>query len=164
MNYKQDCHKGVYTVINKEKYAGIKNPIYKSGWERRCFDVLDRNPNVLKWGYETVEIYYYNPVQCRFTTYYPDILCQVLNGNGETKTALIEIKPAVMTVPPRSPTTPKGKTAKDGKRYMNAMKRYHESVKDFAVNAAKWEAARKRCAHMGIQFIIMTEDNAGFLK
>ena len=164
MNYKTDCHKGVYQVVNREKYAGTKNPIYKSNWERRCFDVLDRNPNVLRWAYENIEIYYFNPAQQRFTIYYPDILCQIQDVNGQIKSYLVEIKPAVMTAPPAAPKIPKGKTAKDGMRYKKALERYQRSVLDYAVNASKWEAARKRCAQMGITFILMTEENAGFLK
>ena len=40
-------------------------------------------------------------------------------------------------------------------------KAWAHSVKTYAVNQAKWKAAREFCADRNIEFKIMTEDNLG---
>lgn len=159
MNYKKDTIKGLYNLINPDKYISSKQPIFKSKWEWRVFDKLDRTPNILKWGYECIEIYYQNPAQGRFTIYYPDIFCIVLDTSGRQKQYLMEIKPHKMTIAPKLPEVPKTKTAQNGIRYKKAMERYRKDCIDYAVNLAKWDAARKWCLSHNIEWVVLDETN-----
>lgn len=159
MNYKTDTTKGTYNVINPDKYIGSKRPIYRSKWEWRVFDKLDRTPNVLKWGSECIEIYYHNPLQRRFSVYYPDIFCILMDSSGVEQKFLMEIKPAKMTMPPDEPKKPKTMTAQTGLRYKKSLERYQNSVMDYAINIAKWEAAQKWCLTHAVRWAIVTENN-----
>lgn len=159
MNYKTDTSKGLYTLINPAKYISSKRPVYKSKWEWRVFDKLDRTPSVVQWGYECIEIYYHNPLQRRFNVYYPDIFLVVIDANGNAQNLLMEIKPAKMTVPPDPPVMPKSKTAQSGIRYKKALERYQNAQMDFLVNKSKWEAATKWCLTHNVKFGVVTENN-----
>lgn len=163
MNYKTDTHKGLFQLINREKYMGQKLPVYKSGWERKVFTMMDKNPYIMKWGYECIEIYYHNPIKQRFTIYYPDIYCNLIDINGDNQSYLIEIKPAKMTIAPKRPEVPKTQTAQSGIRYKKALERYSREVGDYAVNMAKWEAAQKWCLKNNVKWIIFNDMNSSGL-
>jgi hypothetical protein len=164
MNYKTDTKKGKYKVINPEKYLGSKNPIYKSGWERKVFDMMDRNPNIVKWGYECIEIYYANPIKGKFTVYYPDVYCHLVDVSGEHRQFLIEIKPAKMCIIPPKPKVPVTAKGMDGNRYKKAMMRYNSALADYMVNMAKWEAAQRFCLKHKIKWLILNDENSGLFK
>ena len=163
MNYKTDTKKGKYTVINKNKYFGKKNPVYKSGWERQVFYMMDHNPHILKWGYETVEIYYANPLKGKFTTYYPDVYCHIKDINGQDQQFLIEIKPAKMCVMPNKPKVPKTAKGIDGQRYKKALMRYQSEVAEYMINMAKWEAAQRWCLKHKVRWLILNDANSSGL-
>lgn len=159
MNYKKDTIKGHYKLLYPHKYLGTKLPIYKSRWEKKVFYAMDKNPFILKWGYECIEIYYHHPIFNNFTVYYPDIFCHVKNEMGREEQMLIEIKPAKMCIAPKRPNPPKNKTTKSWARYQKSMISYKSALRDFAVNTAKWEAAQVWCAKRGVTWHKLHENN-----
>jgi len=163
MNYKKDTKKGKYRLINPKKYLGTKYPVYKSKWEQKVFYALDRNPFVLQWGYECIEIYYHHPFYGNYTVYYPDILCHVLNERNQKETILAEIKPASMCVMPNQPKAPKNRTRQSAERYQKSLRRYQCATKDFQVNAAKWEAAQRWCMRHNVVWRLIHENNTSGL-
>ena len=67
---------------------------------------------------------------------------------GKKRTIVVEVKPKKETKMPN--VNPKKRT-----------KSWAHSVQTYAVNQAKWKAAREFCADRNIEFRIMTEDNLG---
>jgi hypothetical protein len=84
---------GVYTVRNKEKYAGNKPPRYRSSWEMMFCQFCDNNPSVLQWASESIQIPYFNPIKGRATIYIPDFFIVYVDKDGRNHAELIEIKP-----------------------------------------------------------------------
>lgn len=144
---------GEYNVKNPQKYIGKKNPYYKSSYELRFFHFCDDNKNVLKWGYEVIEIDYFfkqlNEAVARPRKYYPDIYLEMMNDKGEVEKWVIEIKPEDLT---REPKKPKRNTQK-------ARNNYLLKYEEYAKNIAKWEVCEKFCRHRGIRFKVMTESS-----
>ena len=102
----------------------------------------DTNTNVTKWNSEEVIIPYISPVDEQTHRYFVDFVVQIKNNKGELKVYLIEIKPYKFT---REPT---GK--KKTKTFLQ------ESIQ-FAVNQAKWNAAKQFCKKIGWDFMVITE-------
>lgn len=134
---------GKYIVKNKEKYLGTKDPRYMSSWELDVFKRLDENPNVLKWGSETVIVPYYSTIDGRKRRYMVDIYVEYLK-NGEKITEIIEIKPFKETKPPKKVGRKKKET-------------YLKELYTYSVNVQKWEAATKYAKERGWNFKIITE-------
>lgn len=145
-------YKGVYRVINTEKYIGKKTPIYKSGLERNFMRFCDTNPNILNWQYEEIPIPYHNPVKKMINesrdginaTYYPDFYIKYKNSSGVIEEALVEVKMKNETMPPK---IPKRQTWQ-----------YKRKLFVYAINESKWKQAKKVCDRLGIKFLIITED------
>jgi len=158
-NYAKDTKKGQYKVQNPQKYLGNKATIYKSEWERKVFHALDVNPYVEKWGYECIEIYYYNPTYLKWSVYYPDVYCQIKTESNNEQKILVEIKPARFCKMPTAPKRPTKNDAKSLTKYQKSLKRYQYSQREYMVNQAKWEAAQKWCLKHGVQWRILNEQN-----
>lgn len=142
-NYKQ----GTYTVKNKDKYIGTKDPRYLSSFELRTWEWCDRSPAVLKWGAEVVVVEYFNPVKNRKARYIVDVYIKYMNKHGEVKEELIEIKPLDQCSPPK-----KGRGKKAESTFLQ------ESL-TWATNQSKWEAATKYAEARGWTFRILTEQS-----
>jgi hypothetical protein len=141
---------GRYIPRNPEKYVGKANDIvYRSSWEHRAMTFLDLNESVLHWNSEEITIPYISPVDNKPHRYFVDLIATFRGKSGETKTLLIEIKPKAQCSPPKEP---KRKTEK-------ALTRYFDDLKTYAVNQAKWAAAREFCDRNGIEFVVLTEDH-----
>lgn len=141
--------KSRYKPSYPEKYKGNPNNIIcRSSWERKFCVWCDTNPNIIEWGSEEFWIPYKSPVDNRIHRYFPDFIIKVKDNNGTIKSYVIEVKPKRQTVPPT--TSPKRKT----KTWIN-------EVKTYAVNEAKWKAAREFCADRLLEFKIITEDELG---
>jgi hypothetical protein len=67
--------------------------------------------------------------------------------NGEIKTVLIEIKPAIQCQPPKRKDTPTGKPTR---RFLN-------EVATWGVNQAKWKAATEYAKDRKWEFKIITD-------
>lgn len=134
---------GKFTPRNPDKYVGdVKNIVYRSGWEKKLFIWLDNNSNILKWGSEEIVIPYISPVDGRPHRYFVDVVVQYKTKDGTLKKALIEVKPAAQTEPPKA----RKKT-----------QRYLEECITYEVNRAKWDAARAFASKHGFSFWIFTE-------
>jgi len=131
-----------------QKYKGDPNNIIcRSSWERRFCNWCDLNENILEWGSEEFWIPYKSPVDNRVHRYFPDFIIKVKESTGQIKTYVIEVKPKKQTIQPKEP---KRKT----KSWLYEMKTY-------AVNQAKWKAAKEFCDDRLIEFKIITENELG---
>ena len=136
---------------NPNKYVGNPTEIWvRSSWERKLLGWLDNNPSILKYSSEELIIPYVSPVDGKVHRYFPDFIVQYRQSNGEVKKAVIEVKPNAQTKPPK---TPKRQTA-----------RYLTEVKTYAVNMAKWEAAKIWCDKNGFSFWLFDEFTLGLKK
>lgn len=98
----------------------------------------DVTPSVEEWGSEEIIIPYISPVDGKRHRYFPDFYVKI--GN---KKYLVEVKPFKQTKEPKTQT-------KHTKRYIN-------EVVTYAVNQAKWKAAREFCADNNWEFMLITE-------
>jgi hypothetical protein len=138
------AYSGKFYPKNPHKYKGdINNIVWRSTWERRLMKFLDENDNVLEYGSEEIVVPYYSPVDGRPHRYFVDFYVKLRDKNGDIKVYIVEVKPFSQTQPPkkRSKMTPA----------------YMKECQTYAVNQAKWDAARKFAEHNGIEFIVLTE-------
>jgi|TARA_B100000902_G_C27301699_1_gene913207 hypothetical protein len=137
-------YSGKFRPSNTHKYKGDPtNIIYRSLWERKFMMWCDKNENVLEWGSEEIVIPYISPVDNRPHRYFPDFYVRARTKTGKTEKYIIEVKPAAQTVPP--------------KKSKRVTKRYISEVKTYAVNDAKWKAAKEYCLDRRMRFMILTE-------
>ena len=137
-------YSGRYKPSNTHKYKGDPtNIIYRSLWERKFMVWCDKNENVLEWGSEEIIIPYISPVDNRVHRYFPDFYVRARTRDGRIKKLIVEVKPKSQTAPP--------------KKQKRITKKYLTEVKTYAVNDAKWKAAREYCADRRMEFVILTE-------
>lgn len=146
----QKSHFGTYTGLfkptNPKKYLGdAKNIVYRSSWEAKLFRYLDTHPDVINWASEEIIIPYLSPKDGKAHRYYPDVYVKMKNSKGIVETLLIEVKPKAQTMPPKPPK-------KKSQKFIT------ESI-TYAVNQAKWKAAKSFCDKNGWRFVIMTEEH-----
>jgi hypothetical protein len=142
--YGKNTHKGAFKPKNPEKYRGDPTKIiYRSSWELKFMNFVDKHPSILEWSSEETVIPYVSPVDNRWHRYFPDFVIKKKDVTGKVSTVLIEIKPRAQTIEPVRKT-------KINKAYIN-------EVFTWGVNSAKWEAARKLCKKRGWDFEILTE-------
>ena len=141
----------IYKPVNKEKY--ISNPPYavcRSSWETIFCRWCDNNPAVIQWSSESISIPYIDKTSRDFKglpkkrKYYPDFLCNIIDGHGVITTWLVEIKPKKECSPPLT----RGNKSKKTMIY---------EQKTWAVNSAKWKSAEAYCKRKGWVFKILTE-------
>lgn len=138
--YKQ----GFFNPNHPDKYMGdLRHIIYRSEWELKMMNKFDNNPAVIKWSSEETIIPYKSPVDGRTHRYFVDFKAVMKTKDG-LKTFLFEVKPKRQTQPPKKPQKP-------GKRYV-------KEVMTYAVNQAKFNAAKKYCEDRGFEFHILTEE------
>jgi hypothetical protein len=140
-------YKGYFKPKNPNKYIGDhENIIYRSRWESKFMLYLDNHPDVLKWCSEEFFIPYLSPKDNKVHRYFPDFLVKK-QKDGVIETLVIEIKPKAQTMPPKM----------NGKQ----TKRMITEAMTYAVNEAKWKAAKEFCADRKYKFIILTEHELG---
>lgn len=103
----------------------------------------DKNENVLEWGSEEIVIPYISPVDNRVHRYFPDFYVRARTRSGGIEKYIIEVKPKSQTKPPT--------------KQKCITRRFITEVKTYAVNEAKWKAAREYCADRRMEFLILTE-------
>ena len=123
----------------------LSSIICRSLWERRMCKYLDENKNIIRWGSEELSIPYYSPVDKKMHRYYPDFIVEQKNKDGTVETLLIEVKPKKQTEKPERGKKQKRVFIKECLRY--------------AINEAKWDAAKEVCKQNGWRFVILTEDH-----
>lgn len=140
----RNTYKGRYQIKNPHKYRGDPSKvIYRSSWELRVFNYMDKNPDILQWSSEEIVIPYKSPIDGRWHRYFPDVWVKTKSN----EVFLIEIKPYNQTREPK-------KRSRVTKQYLN-------EVKTWGINSAKWEAAREFCADRKWEFKIITEKELG---
>ena len=136
--------KSIFKPSNPQKYIGDPNMIIcRSSWERHFCNWCDKNTDIVRWASEEFSIPYVSPKDNRVHRYYPDFLIEKTDG----KRYIVEVKPKKQTIPPV-------KKEKVTKAYIN------ESVM-YAINQAKWKAAKEFALDNGVDFLVITEDELG---
>jgi hypothetical protein len=141
-------YKGKFKPQNYQKYKGDPTKIiYRSLLERRFMVYCDTNASILEWSSEEVVVPYISPVDNRYHRYFVDFWMRYRDIDGNLKSVLIEIKPAIQTQPPKRKDTPTGRPTR---RFLN-------EVKTWGVNQAKWEAATEYAKDRNWEFRIITD-------
>lgn len=131
----------MYTPKNPAKYKGDPTRIVaRSNLERTFFNIIDTNSAFKYWMSEEIFVPYFSPVDQKMHRYFVDLIVEMQTG----KKIIIEIKPDSQTRPP--------KMRKNKKTYIN-------EAETWAVNEAKWLAAKKWAEERGMEFMIITEKN-----
>ena len=143
------AYSGKYIPSNPKKYKGNPSKIvYRSLWERKLMVYCDMNEKVLEWGSEEIIIPYISPWDNKLHRYFPDFFIKYKDGNGKSRSVVVEVKPKKQIKEPKK--NPKRKT-----------QAWYYEVKTWVVNQAKWEAAKQFCADRKYEFKLMTEDDLG---
>ena len=142
-------YNGKYYPRYPKKYKGDPtNIVYRSLWERKFMNYCDITESVSEWQSEEFWIPYRSPIDNRVHRYFPDFYIKYKDSSGKRRSVVIEVKPKSQTKMP--PQNPKKRT-----------KSWAYSVSTYAVNQAKWKAAREFCKDRNIEFKIMTEHELG---
>ena len=142
-------YNGKYYPRYPKKYKGDPtNIIYRSLWERKFMNYCDLTESVSEWQSEEFWIPYRSPIDNRTHRYFPDFYIKYKDSSGKRRSVVIEVKPKSQTKMP--PQNPKKRT-----------KSWAYSVRTYAVNQAKWKAAREFCKDRNIEFKIMTAHELG---
>ena len=138
-------HHGKYFPRHPKKYKGNPtNIVYRSSWEKKFMNWCDLTESVSEWQSEEFFIPYRSPIDGRVHRYFPDFFVKYRDANGKRRTMVVEVKPKKETKMPT--TNPKRRT-----------KSWAYSVRTYAVNQAKWKAAKEFCKDNNYEFKIMTE-------
>lgn len=122
---------------NTSKYIGDPQKINcRSLWERNVCKFFDENSSITKWSFEEIVIPYISPIDKKMRNYYPDFLVEFL-VKGTKKVWLIEVKPKKQTFLKENATK--------NEKYT------------WAINTAKWSAAKSFCEKNNIEFKLLTE-------
>lgn len=140
---------GYFTPQNPDKYKGDSSAvIYRSSWELKFLQYCDNNDKVLEYAAEPLGIPYANPLNNRTSMYWIDCYMKTLNTDGSNTEWLIEVKPNKFLTPPAEP---KRLTEKQ-------VRAFAKHAKAYAVNSAKFAAARVYAAQHKMKFGIITEN------
>lgn len=142
-------YSGEYKVQNTDKYIGdMSDIVYRSKWEYNFCNYCDNEDKIKKWSCEHITIPYNVIHNERFVTktYIPDFWI-LIEENGEEKQYVIEVKPHKDT---EYPIEPKKKSIK-------SLQNYEWSLKNYAKNLSKWEAAENYCKKRSMEFFLLTE-------
>lgn len=141
----RDYKQGRYMPKNIKKYKGdFQSIYYRSSWELKFMEYCDKNDSILEWSSEETVIPYFSKVDNKVHRYFVDFWIKYKNKDGQIKKALIEIKPYSQTIQPM-PTRGKSK------------KTLITEALTYQVNQDKWNAAKKYCDNMKMDFIVITE-------
>jgi len=140
------AYSGKYKVKNISKYRGDPDKIvYRSSWEKACFNWCDQNPDIKYWSSEEVVVPYKYDVDKKYHRYFVDL--KIVYNDG--RTILVEIKPDKETAPPKRP---------------DKSKRYIGEALTYVKNMNKWEAANSFAKDRGWEFQIWTEKTLREMK
>jgi len=134
---------GIFRPRHPERYKGSQPILYRSSWELKFYRWCDNNSNVISWGSESVVIPYQSPLDGKIHCYFVDGVLRLKDKNNKIHNYLVEIKPLKQTLPP-NPNRKKTKSLLR-EQYM------------YAVNIAKWQAAKVWCDKNNYKFKILTE-------
>lgn len=144
MAYTKDTYKGKFIPTKPHKYIGDPTQIvYRSSYELKFMKWCDMNVSVKRWASEEIVIPYLSPMDNLLHRYFVDFFIEVETKDGKIKKYLVEVKPYRYTQPP---VIPQRKT-----------QRFISEVKQWGVNNAKWDAAKRYAAQRGWEFMLITE-------
>ena len=140
-NYKQ----GWYELLNPSKYIIPSDDVmksfhedgyvkYKSSYELKAIEFCDNSNKVELWSLEPFPIKYIKPTDNKYHRYYVDLFVKFTNGER----VIAEIKPKNQTFLPKNPTP--------------------YQLVTYAINKAKWDAAKEYAERSNIRFTILDED------
>lgn len=150
-NHKSGFKQGYYSPKNRNKYIGTLPIIYRSSWERKFCHWCDHNEYVIYWASEPLGVKYYNILDKKFHTYYPDFYVKI-NKDGMIDEYLVEVKPKAQL---QKPKLPKRKTKK-------AMKNYKYGYETYIRNLCKTDALNKLAESRNYKVMLLTEDSKLF--
>jgi hypothetical protein len=146
------AYRGIFQPKNIKKYRGnFQNIVYRSSWELKLMLHLDSHPDVIEWSSEEIIIPYRSPVDGKIHRYFPDFYVKKRGPSGKIESLIIEVKPKIQTGPPAVQETKKKKPTR----------KYITEVATWAVNEAKWKAAKEYCDDRQWKFMLMTEKELG---
>ena len=149
MSAESKYHQGKFRPQNPNKYKGNPTQIFfRSSYELKFMNYCDLTESVDEWRSEEFWIPYRSPIDNKVHRYFPDFFVKYKDINGNTRRLVVEIKPAKDLKEP-NPNPPR-KT-----------KSWVYSVRTWAVNQAKWKAAKEYCADHNYEFRILTEKELG---
>ena len=138
-------YKGRFKPKQYKKYKGDPTKVtYRSMWELRFMKYCDKNDSILEWSSEEIVIPY-RSIDNKVHRYYPDFWIKYKQYDGTMIQEIIEVKPKSQCKRP----------SKKGKHYG----KYLREARTYAINEAKWDAAREFCLDRGYRFRILTEDH-----
>lgn len=157
-NKKGKYRQGLYIPQNKSKLIQInkKGGLYfRSSMEQKIMIYLDKNPNVIRWNSEIINIPYVkktwdNKIQENVMSthkYSPDFYYELKEEDGGIIYIVAEVKPFAETQPPM--LAPKATAT--------ALKNYEYALREYNKNLEKWTACIEWCKTKGFKFIIITE-------
>jgi len=139
---------GVFIPKHPEKYKGTQPIVYRSNPERRLMIFADNSSRIAYWQSESVPIPYIKPTDGKIHRYYIDFTFYFQENDGKLSKYLIEYKPFNQTqLPVKTPRK------RDRTFLMEQM--------NYAVNQAKWKAAREFAQANGMKFLVITEKELG---
>jgi len=134
MKWKQ----GKIRTSNLNYYIGKqKEIVFRSSWELKAFQILEmygKIGKIIGWSSEDIIIPYKNDLDEKIHRYYMDLRIET-----NTRTLLVEIKPAAETHFPNKP-----RTFKSDKHKQN----YERKVATVIKNQNKWSQTLKYCEMM----------------
>lgn len=140
---------GRFRPQNPKKYGGDPtNIVYRSSYELKFMQYCDLTESVISYQSEEFWIPYRSPLDGKTHRYFPDFFLKYKDKDGKMRNLVVEIKPAKELKMPD--TNPKRRT-----------KSWAYSVKMWAINQAKWSAAKEWCADHNYEFRIFTEKELG---
>lgn len=140
-----EYQQGKFNPINSSKYQGIYPIIYRSSWELKLMQYLDKSDACISWGSESCIVRYISPIDRISHRYFIDFTATFKDKNNQIQKFYIEIKPKCELSKPIK--TPRMKETTFVNRY-----------KTYLINDAKWKAASEFAKTKGARFIILTED------
>ena len=147
----KEFKQGVFKPVNKKKCLNKGEIIYRSGLEMKVMFELDKNPNVIEWNSEGTIVPYIKPTTGQPARYFVDFYMKVKMQDGNMKKFLIEVKPHKQTM-----------LKEHGNSKPSTI--LYDQIQ-FAINTAKWEAAKLYCKKKGdMEFLLMTEKDIDKLK
>lgn len=146
MGKHQAYKQGIFHPSNPNKCLNKKGDIvFRSFLEYKVMNLCDKNPNVLEWSSEKNIVPYNHPIEKRVARYYIDFYIQLQTESGIRK-CLVEVKPERQTKPPVPSNRKKMSTV------------LYENVQ-YAINRAKWDAAKQYAKNKGMEFMLLTEQD-----
>ncbi len=144
---KSKYHQGIFVPVHPEKYVGKSQISYRSSWELRLMKWLDNHQSIICWNSEDFIVKYVSPIDNRQHKYYIDFVAKMKLRDGSEKTYAIEVKPLKEMLPPSNKIKNKQRLLTETTTYI--------------VNQAKWTTAKEYCMKIGIEFIVLNENDLG---